>query len=49
MKLRLNLKPGQRGTKLLVERYGAALLYVRCRYDPERGVRLKTFLELRQP
>ena len=40
--MRLNLKPGQRGTKPLVERYGDALLYVRYRYDPERGVRLKT-------
>jgi hypothetical protein len=42
MKSRLNLKPGQRGTKRLVERYGEALLYVRYRYDAERGVRLKT-------
>ncbi|MBU5613749.1 hypothetical protein [Geomonas azotofigens] len=42
MKSRLNLKPGQRGTKRLVEKYGAALLYVRYRYDEERGVRLKT-------
>lgn len=42
MKSRLHLKPGQRGTKQLVEIYGAALLYVRYRYDEERGVRLKT-------
>lgn len=42
MKSRLNLKPGQRGTKQLVEQYGAALLYVRYRYDSDRGVRLKT-------
>ena len=42
MKSRLNHKPGQKETKPLVERYGAALLYVRYRYDPERGVRLKT-------
>ncbi|MBU5612175.1 hypothetical protein [Geomonas azotofigens] len=42
MKSRLNLKPGQRGTKHLVEKYGAALLYVRYRYDEKRGVRLKT-------
>lgn len=42
MKSRLNLKPGQKGTKGLVKRYGAALLYVRYRYDAERGVRLKT-------
>jgi hypothetical protein len=42
MKSRLNLKPGQKGTKRLVEKYGKALLYVRYRYDEDRGVRLKT-------
>ncbi len=42
MKSRLNLRPGQRGTKRLVETYGESLLYVRYRYDAERGVRLKT-------
>lgn len=42
MKSRLNLKPGQRGTKKLVEEYGKSLLYVRYRYDEARGVRLKT-------
>ena len=42
MKSRLNLKPGQKGTKKLVEKYGKALLYVRYRYDEQRGVRLKT-------
>ena len=42
MKSRLNLKPGQKGTKRLVEKYGDALFYVRYRYDPERGIRLKT-------
>lgn len=42
MKSRLNLKPGQKGTKRLVEKYGKALLYVRYRYDESRGVRLKT-------
>ncbi|WP_306537045.1 hypothetical protein [Geobacter sp.] len=42
MKSRLNLKPGQKGTKKLVEQYGKALLYVRYRYDESRGVRLKT-------
>lgn len=42
MKSRLNLKPGQKGTKRLVEKYGKALLYVRYRYDECRGVRLKT-------
>jgi hypothetical protein len=42
MKSRLNLKPGQKGTKALVDQYGKALLYVRYRYDESRGVRLKT-------
>lgn len=42
MKSRLNLKAGQKGTKQLNERFGAALLYVRYRYDEQRGVRLKT-------
>lgn len=42
MKSRLNLKPGQKGTKRLTERYGEKLLYVRYRYDEVRGVRLKT-------
>ncbi len=42
VKSRLNLKPGQKGTKKLVERFGKSLLYVRYRYDESRGVRLKT-------
>ena len=42
MKSRLNLKPGQKGTKHLVEKYGKSLLYVRYRYDEDRGIRLKT-------
>ncbi len=42
MKSRLNLKPGQKGTKKLVEEYGKSLLYVRYRYDETRGMRLKT-------
>lgn len=42
MKSRLNLKPGQKGTKRLVEKYGKSLLYVRYRYDENRGVRIKT-------
>jgi len=42
MKSRLNLKPGQKGTKKLVEKYGKSLLYVRYRYDEGRGVRVKT-------
>lgn len=42
MKSRHNLKPGQKGTKKLVEEYGKSLLYVRYRYDESRGIRLKT-------
>ena len=42
MKTRLILKPGQRGTKKLVEKYGEALLCVRFRYDAELRQRLKT-------
>jgi hypothetical protein len=46
VKTRLILKPGQRGTKNLVEKYGEALLCVRFRYDAELRQRLKT-VELR--
>ncbi len=42
MRSGLTLKPGQKGTKELLEKYGTALLYVRYRYDEVRGVRLKT-------
>ena len=42
MRTRLILKPGQRGTKNLVEKYGEALLCVRFRYDAELRQRLKT-------
>jgi hypothetical protein len=42
VKTRLILKPGQRGTKNLVEKYGEALLCVRFRYDAELRQRLKT-------
>jgi hypothetical protein len=42
MKSHTHLKPGQRGTKKLVERYGDALLCVRYRTDVKRGVTLKT-------
>jgi len=37
-----HLKPGQHGTKHLVEQYGDTLLCVRYRYDEKRGIRLKT-------
>ncbi len=36
------LKPGQNGTKDLLARYGAILLYVRYRRDEDTGERLKT-------
>jgi hypothetical protein len=42
MKSRLNLKPGQKGTKALVEQYGDALVCVRYRYDEESRTRIKT-------
>lgn len=42
MKTRLILKPGQRGTKNLVEKYGDALLCVRFRYEATLRQRLKT-------
>ena len=42
MKTYAHLKPGQRGTLRLVEKYGKALLCVRYRYDEIRGVKLKT-------
>lgn len=42
MKTRLTLKPGQKGTKQLTDKYGDALLCVRFRYDDETGKRFKT-------
>ena len=42
MKTRLILKPGQRGTKSLVKKYGDSLLCVRFKYDAEKQQRLKT-------
>ncbi|MDY0096128.1 MAG: hypothetical protein RBT80_25805 [Candidatus Vecturithrix sp.] len=42
MKARLTLKPGQDGTRKLVEKYGDRLLYVRYRYDANRKRRVKT-------
>jgi len=42
VKTRLILKPGQRGTKSLVEKYGKDLLCVRFRYDAKSRQRLKT-------
>lgn len=42
MRTRVILKPGQRGTKRLVEQYGAELVCVRYRYDEAQGKRFKT-------
>lgn len=42
MKTRLILKPGQRGTKGLVKKYGDTLLCIRFRYDAKARQRLKT-------
>ncbi len=42
MKTHKHLKPGQMGTKRLLEQYGDSLLCVRYRYDASRGIRLKT-------
>jgi hypothetical protein len=42
MQARLKLKPGQRGTKKMVELYGTRLICVRYRYDEARQKRLKT-------
>lgn len=42
MKTRLVLKPGQRGTKRLVDQYGENLVCVRYRYDEQRKKRIKT-------
>lgn len=42
MKAHSHLKPGQNGTKRLVERFGDALVCVRYRYDEVRDMRIKT-------
>lgn len=42
MKTHTHLKPGEKGTRRLVAKYGEALLCVRYRYDKSRGVMLKT-------
>jgi hypothetical protein len=39
---RLKLKPGQKGTKALVEKYGDDLVSVRYRYDEASRTRIKT-------
>jgi hypothetical protein len=42
MKTRLKLRPGQKGTKRLVDIYGDALVCIRYRYDEENRTRVKT-------
>lgn len=41
-RVRLHLKPGQKGTKQLLAQYGDRLICVRYRYDAQRRKRLKT-------
>jgi len=40
--IRLNLRPGQKGTRRLLAKYGDRLVCVRYRYDPARKRRFKT-------
>ena len=42
MQARRTLAPGQKGTKRLVEQYGAKLVCVRYRYDEQKRRRYKT-------
>ena len=42
MKADTHLKPGQKGTKRLLEQYGEFFLCVKYRYDEKRHVRIKT-------
>jgi hypothetical protein len=42
VRIRLTLKPGKPGTKQLLHAFGDRLICVRYRYDPARGVRIKT-------
>jgi hypothetical protein len=42
MKMSVKLKPGQKGTKKLVQQFGEALYCVRYRYDPIKKKQLKT-------
>ena len=42
MRVRLRLKPGQKGTRQLLAQYGDRLVCVRYRYDPARRKRFKT-------
>lgn len=42
LRVRLHLKPGQKGTKQLLAQYGDRLVCVRDRYDAQRRTRFKT-------
>ena len=42
MRVRLKLKPGQRGTKHLLKQFGDRLVCVRYRYDEKARKRYKT-------
>ncbi len=42
MRTTKTLKPGQKGTRELLQRFGPGLLCVRYRYDDDRRERLKT-------
>lgn len=42
MKSHKHLKPGQKGTRKLLEQYGDKLICVRYRYDEKRQVKIKT-------
>ena len=42
MEVRTTLRPGERGTRKLAERFGARLVCVRYRYDPSTGKRYTT-------
>lgn len=42
METRLTLRPGERGTKKLLDRYGSRLLCVRYRYDEKQAMRYTT-------
>jgi hypothetical protein len=42
LELLCELKPGEEGTKILMKKYGDALVCVRLRYDEKAGKRFKT-------
>ncbi len=42
MKTRVSLRPGDKGTRQLVQKYGERLVCVRYRYDPKTRIRYKT-------